>query len=476
MMDKSHFQHLSREQAFEKLPTEWPQDLRPDIKRQIFEGKYKIVVLDDDPTGTQTVHGIPVLTDWSVETLKAQLSEDLPTFYILTNSRSFTQNVAQEINTEIGENLTQAARQADCEYVVVSRSDSTLRGHFPGEVNALAEALGKNFDGWIITPFFPEGGRYTIDGVHYVDEKGTLVPAAETEFARDHSFGYQSSNLCQWVEEKTEGEVLAENVRMVTIKDLREGGPERVSSILNQMRDRRICVVDAVSYRDLEVFVLGLLDAERQGKQFLYRTAASFVQVRAGLSARPLLTASDLNLADAGGALIVVGSYVPRTSEQLGELLSKAGVAPAEVRVEAMIDDSRRGDEIRRVARVADQALGDGRNVVIYTSRQLVTAPDSAGSLSIGQIVSEGLVSILDKIKATPRYILAKGGITSSDVATKALGVIKASVVGQILPGVPVWMLGGESRYPELVYIIFPGNVGDSKALVDVVDLLKCSA
>ena len=38
----------------------------------------------------------------------------------------------------------------------------------------------------------------------------------------------------------------------------------------------------------MEVFVRGLLAAEAAGKRFLYRTAASFVQVRAGIEPRSL--------------------------------------------------------------------------------------------------------------------------------------------------------------------------------------------
>ena len=79
----------------------------------------------------------------------------------------------------------------------------------------------------------------------------------------------------------------------------------------------------------------------------------------------------------------------------------------------------------------------------------------------------------MQRIQIAPRYILAKGGITSSDIATRALNVKKAMVLGQILPGVPVWKLGAESRFPNLAYIVFPGNVGDDRALIAVVRQLK---
>ena len=464
---------INKNELFGSLPEEWPVDLRPEIQQQVKDSHCKVVVLDDDPTGTQTVHGVPVLTDWSVETLRAELANDLPAFYILTNSRSFTPDVARSINTEIGRNLVAAARQTDTRYVVVSRSDSTLRGHFPAEVQALSEALSSDFDGWIIAPFFPEGGRYTIDDTHYVDQNGLMVPAGETEFARDKAFGYTSSNLRDWVAEKAGGRLSAEDVVSISISDLRESGPEGVSSFLKKLQQRSICVVNAAAYRDMEVFVAGLLEAESHGKRFLYRTAASFVQIRAGLSQRPLLTTSDLDLPDSGGGLILVGSHVPRTTDQVNALLANPKISRAEVSVKALLDNTKRVIEINRVAQLADHALDQEKDMVVFTGRQLVVGKTTESSLSIGQKVSTGLIAILDTITNRPRYILAKGGITSSDVATQGLKVKRAMVSGQILPGVPVWNLGEESRWPGMAYVVFPGNVGDSEALVEVAGKLR---
>ena len=273
------WKRINKHDVFRRLPEEWPVDLRPQIRNQVKASRCKVAVLDDDPTGTQTVHGVPVLTEWSVEALRDELSDESSVFYVLTNSRSLTLAQAQSLNREIGRNLVDAARQTGREFAVVSRSDSTLRGHFPGEVKALADALGQTFDGWIINPFFLEGGRYTIGDIHYVDEGGWLVPAAETEFARDSAFGYRSSNLRRWVEEKTNGHVSPEDVISISIEDIRRVGPEQVTNRLMELTAGGICVVNAASYRDLDVFVVGLLNAEAQGKRFLYRTAASFVQV-----------------------------------------------------------------------------------------------------------------------------------------------------------------------------------------------------
>jgi uncharacterized protein YgbK (DUF1537 family) len=466
-------ERIHKNDMFRNLPDEWPENLKPAIRKQVKSSRRKVVVLDDDPTGTQTVHSLPVLTEWSVETLKAALDNDLPAFYILTNSRSFTLPVAQKMNAEIGQSLIEAAQQSGRQFVVVSRSDSTLRGHFPGEVAALADALQQRYDGWIIIPFFPEGGRYTINDMHYVDEGGLLVPAGQTEFARDWAFSYSASNLRQWEEEKTNGQISAQDVATVSIEDLRMGGPESVTSFLMALQGGQHCVVNAARYRDLEVFVLGLLAAEARGKKFLFRTGASFVQVRAGLFPRPLLTKLDLKLPDFSGGLIMVGSYVPRSTDQVNSLLSATDILHTEIRVEALLDDRIRDDEIERVAKEADQALKEGNDFLTFTSRQLVTGKDAKSSLEIGQQISEGLIAIVHRISTTPRYILAKGGITSSDIATLGLNVKQASICGQILPGVPVWELGDESRLPGLADIVFPGNVVDAYALFEIVKQLK---
>jgi uncharacterized protein YgbK (DUF1537 family) len=385
------------------------------------------------------------------------------------------------MNREIATNLVKAARRAVREFAVVSRSDSTLRGHFPHEVEALAQGLGQNLETWLIIPFFLEGGRYTIDDIHYVAEGDWLVPAGQTEFARDAAFGYRASNLREWVEEKTEGRVPAESVASLSIEDIRRGGPVRVAERLAALRPGDVCVINAASYRDMEVFVGGLLSAEARGQRFLYRTAASFVRVRSGLAPRPLLARAEFNLApdatrglaESSGGLIVVGSYVPRSTGQVDSLLRCPGITSLEIDVKAVLDETRRKAEIQRLARQADQALGSGQDVMLYTSRQLLTGDDAESSLSIGRRVSEGLVALVQAISTRPRYLLAKGGITSSDVATRGLNVKRAVVLGQILPGVPVWRLGPESRHPGLDYIVFPGNVGDAQSLVKIVAMLR---
>jgi uncharacterized protein YgbK (DUF1537 family) len=455
------------------LPSEWPADPLPDIRTTLAQTGQKVVILDDDPTGAQTVQNVPVLTEWSVDILAQEFINDLSSFYVLTNSRSKPLLQARALNAAIGRNLVEAAQRAGRAFAVISRSDSTLRGHFPGELEALADALGGRFDAWIIVPFFLEGGRYTIHDVHYVAEGGWLTPVGETEFARDPSFGFAASNLRQWVEEKTGGRVPAKAVASISLQDLRQGGPQQVLERLCRLADSAVCIANAAGMRDLEVLNEALLHAERQGKRFIYRTAASFIRARLGQSAPALLRVEDFNAQGHNGGLIIVGSYVQRTTDQLTHLLAHAQVASIAVRVADLLDVSQRAIEIERVARAINERLTRSEDVVVYTSRELVTGRDGDENLSIIQRVSEALVAVLQRVTIRPRYLIAKGGNTSSDLATRVLNVKRCMVPGQALPGVPVWELGEESRFPGLKYVVFPGNVGGPAALSDLVSKLR---
>jgi len=471
---------VPREDLLAALPPEWPEaDLRARIREATIASGRKVVVLDDDPTGTQTVHDLPVLTRWTPDDLAAAWDEAETTFYVLTNSRRYPLEEASAMNREIARNLVRGARAHGVEPVVVSRSDSTLRGHFPGEVTALLGTLeaelGVRYDGVAIIPFFLEGGRLTANDVHWVQAGEELTPAAHTEYARDPTFGYRHSNLREWVAEKTAGQVSAASVASVSLRDVREGGPDAVASLLSQVKHRQVVVVNAVSYRDLEVFVWGLMQTESRGSRFLFRTAASFVKVRGGIPDRGLLTFEELHptgLDGEAGGLTLVGSYVQRTTRQLNAALELDGTLGLEFHVPRVLDAGDRAAEIERAVDQVERGLRRGQDVILYTSRELIVPADMS-QLRAAQQVSDALVEVLRRLRLRPAYLIGKGGITSSDLATGALKVRKAQVLGQIVPGVPVWRLGRESRYPGLPYVIFPGNVGGPGALARTIQTLR---
>lgn len=431
----------------------------------------KVVVLDDDPTGTQTVHGIPVLTEWSVSALAAELAASGPGFYVLTNSRAFPSARAVAISREIGANLRAAAAQAGTRFRVVSRSDSTLRGHFPAETDALAAALG-GFDATLIIPAFLDGGRRTIDDVHYVADGVRLVPAGETEFARDAMFGFKSSNLRAWVEEKTGGRVRAGDVASFSLAEVR-GDPAALAAKLGALAPGTVAIVNAAEPGDLPAFVRGVELAEAAGKRFLFRTAASFVAAYAHIAPRALLRPDEIAPPGPGGGLVVAGSYVGKTTKQLEALFARGDLTPVEVPVAELLVPERRAAVVAGVTKRVGELLASGASVVLFTSRDLVRGTSDADNVVIGETVSRSLVEIVSALPRPPRWLVAKGGITSSDIATRALGVKRALILGQALAGVPVWRLGPEARWPGLAYVVFPGNVGGPDALADLAGALQ---
>ncbi|EKG13930.1 hypothetical protein MPH_08929 [Macrophomina phaseolina MS6] len=471
-------QPLPLDSTLSSLPPIHPGDLRAQTRALLAANAASIpllVALDDDPTGTQTCHDIRVLTVWDVATLAAELASTPPGsgFFILTNSRALHAPEARALVAEICANLRAAAEQAARAFEVVLRGDSTLRGHFPEEPEVVDEVLGGS-DAWVLAPFFLQGGRYTIGDVHYVAEGDTLVPAGETPFARDATFGYASSDLRDWVVEKTGGKIARERVVSLGLQDIREGGPERIVELVEGFEKGSIIVVNAAAEEDMDVVVLGLLKASSTGKRFLFRTAAAFVSARLGISPIAPISAQQLQLSREAGGLIIAGSYVPKTTAQLEVLTSKSGdkLKTVVMDVEKLLASPESAAEvIAHAIAVAEKEIAQRQDVLIMTSRKLVVGDDAKKSLDIGSVVADALVKFMQQLKVKPRYVIAKGGITSSDMATKGLNMKKATIVGQAAPGIPLWRCDEETcKYPGLPYVVFPGNVGSTETLYDVVE------
>ncbi|MBE9373668.1 hypothetical protein IQ251_04305 [Saccharopolyspora sp. HNM0983] len=441
----------------------------------------RLAVLDDDPTGTQTVSDVPVLTTWEVDDLRWAVTQPSGTFFVLTNTRSLPAADAEARNREVLGALAAAAEAEGVEVAVASRSDSTLRGHFPLETDVLAEELrrrGDPVDGVVIVPAYPDAGRITVQATHWARTAEGMLPAGDTEFAQDASFGYRSSDLRAWVAEKTAGRVPAEDVLAVGLTDIRVGGPDRVAELLGEVRGGRNVVVDAVCDDDLRVLALALLRVEAAGARLLYRVGPGFVRARSGQAARPALTAAELRgIGDPpadGHGLIAVGSHVGLTTGQLDGLRALDGLREVELNVPALLDERHRGEHIADVAAAAADAMREA-DVVIRTSRDLVTGAGAEESLAIARAVSSGLVeAVTGAVRARrPAFVVAKGGITSSDIATEGLRIRRAVARGTMLPGiVSLWEpVSGDST--GIPYIVFPGNVGDRDSLAEIVTALR---
>ena len=449
------------------------------LKQEIEKNNKKIVVLDDDPTGVQTVHDISVYTNWEKETIRQGFEEKNNLFYILTNSRGFTAEQTTAAHNEISAVVDEVARETGREYIFISRSDSTLRGHYPLETEILKanyeKNTGKTIDGEILCPFFKEGGRFTIDDVHYVKYGDKLIPANETEFAKDKTFGYTAATMPEYIEEKTKGTYKAENVTCISLEDIHNMDIEKIENLLMNVQGFNKIIVNAVDYADIKVFCVALYRAMEKGKVFMFRTAAAIVKVMGGVSDQPLLTRQQMVTKETdNGGIIVVGSHTDKTTRQVEELKKLTDIEFIELNATLVRDEKAFETEVNRCLEREEECIKEGKTVCCYTTRVLITADtgDKEDELRLSVKISDAVQSLVGRLKATPAFVIAKGGITSSDVGTKALAVKKANVLGQIRPGIPVWQTGEESRFPMTPYVIFPGNVGEITTLREAVEVL----
>lgn len=448
------------------------------IDRLLKEHRRKVIVLDDDPTGVQTVHGIRVLTSLDDGLLEeAMLSPDTM-FYILTNSRGLKEEEAALLNRKISGKLLSLSAATGTPFTVISRGDSTLRGHYPLEIDVLADSLKPAFDidGHFLIPAFFEGGRITSENIHYYTDRERFVPVNRSEFAADPVFGFRNADLRLYIEEKSKGRISADEVLCISLSDLREGGPDKVFEIVMGMNNGRAGIVNAENETDLKVFTAGLLRAEASGKRLLFRTAASFVKIRGGIKAKPLLQSAELaqnSLYPASGGLIMVGSHVAKSTSQLKHFIANCPhVQEVELDVPGLLVRQTREQVVAAASDRVNDWLKQGEHVVVYTSRSLIQAEADTANMAISQSVSQALVEVVRRLEVRPRFLISKGGITSSDIATKGLEIRSAEVLGQAAIGVSVWKCGPETKFPGLPYIVFPGNVGADDTLTEVA--LKC--
>ncbi len=396
-----------------------------------------MVVLDDDPTGIQTVHGCLLITRWDEESVRRAFDDEQAFFYILTNTRAMTREEAARVTREAMETVVKVNKDYGCRLIVVSRSDSCLRGHFPLETDIMREVLVSH--GITVaqqTPFCPafiEAGRVTIDGVHYMRDGERLIPVSETEFAHDNVFGYHTSVLTDYIREKG-------------------ADPDDYT------------IVNAQSYQELDDFAKDLLRNDSTAAVVI-RSSSSLPRAISGIPDIPLLDRSMLQ--HEGMGCFVVGSHVKKTTLQLERLLAEPGTCAVEVDVQRILAD---GDALMlETIDTIQQVVDNYLTPVVYTSRQEIRLDDANQRQQLGQQVSDFLVGIVRRLPFTPAYLVGKGGITSHDILTKGLGICAARVMGQIIASVPCVMTH------DFPYIIFPGNVGTESSLSEVYRKLSAS-
>jgi uncharacterized protein YgbK (DUF1537 family) len=462
-----------------------PRDVPAAVVLEALRGAPRFIALDDDPTGTQTVRGVPVLTRWTAADVRWALEQDSPGFYILTNTRSQSRDEAYDRIREIVDVCVTEAAAAGVPVAFASRSDSTLRGHFPTEVDAVRDELasrGESLDGLVVAPAYLDAGRLTLHGVHLLRNGEGLIPVAESEFARDATFGYRSSRLTDWIEEKSGGTLAADDVETVDVDELRSDPSAAVEQKLGSLRDGGIAVLDAVDDADLRQAVLVAVAEESRGRRFVYQVGPSFVRARLGQGVADPIPDAQLAeiVASPAHGLVVVGSHVGLTTRQLAALRADREVADVELDVASLLATPPTDTDLDALIALTAERIADALQnslVVVSTSRVLVRGDSADDSLAIARRVSDILTRVVRAAyeRGHPSYVVAKGGITSSDVATESLELGRAWVRGSLLPGIVSLWQGVDGRAAGLPYVVFAGNVGADDALARVVERLEAA-
>ncbi len=363
--------HRSYSKTLEEYPLLENKDLRKEITSLLTTGKFKIVILDDDPTGIQTVHDCLLITKWTEENLTLALNDSVPFFYVLTNSRSLNAQDAKKINEEIVHLVIHINRIYHYRLIFISRSDSTLRGHFPTEPDTICSTIKQN--GLTLNlpvffvPAFLEAGRYTIANIHYLQHNDSLIPVAETEFAQDNAFGYTNSLLPEYIIEKSAQTISEDCIGSLSIQELRNNSLDTIIEKINNCKNLHYVIINAIDYEELQKFSIAILTVLKNHSSCLVlRTSSSLPKALSGIDDKSLLTKKEI-ITRSGTGIFIVGSHVKKTTLQLEKLLSNKKVSGVELNIHDILNDP--GKLKEQTKKVIKELVMKGITPVIFTSR-----------------------------------------------------------------------------------------------------------
>jgi len=341
----------------------------------------------------------------------------------------------------------------------------------------LAEELGP-FHATFHIPAFLEGGRITENGIHYLNG----IPVHTTDFGRDNIFGFSTSHLAKWIEEKSCGKIKAENILHVEIKQLdmafnNEEGFKSLLSFLSKLENNISVVVDAKSPHHLEILAKAIKVVSKE-KRFLFRTAASFINSLSELPPNPQDISDLVSLKSKNNefkykpGLIMVGSHVKLATNQLEFLFKDKTCEGLEIPVIKLADIFALEDCQEELLELEESLLSkiddilDIKKVpVLYTTREEMKFSSSSRRMDFGLELAEFMAILVRKITNKLGYIISKGGITTQLLLQKGLNFNQVDLKGQILPGLSI-VTSNSDQY-DLPVVTFPGNLGNEKTLLE---------
>lgn len=450
------------------------------IRQELSKQHILYIVLDDDPTGTQCCNDVYVYTKWSNAEIHQMFDDsDHSMAFILTNSRALQKEESTALHESLLQKIIAESEKQSREFRILSRSDSTLRWNYPCEMDAILKQM-KEADietgAEVICPCFVEGGRLTRGHVHYAVTRDEWIPVGETEFAEDQSFSFSASKLDDYIREKRSEKIPASRFVYIEEEELKQESDSVLTKLMTSRADQYV-IVSATDYEQLSFFALQYITACGNGKNLIYRGASSLLRFWMKQPFTDLIGHTQFESASEHtcGGLIVAGSHVKKTARQLNEISPLCETVTFHQSV--LLDENAASaeQEMKRCTETIDMALSRGKTVCFMTDRCRIDLPgaDEKEQLTLTARISEAFLSSVYAITSSPAYVIGKGGITSCQLGEMLLNDSRVLVKGQIEPGISVWQLGDRAKYPGMLYVIFPGNVGAPDTLKKIIEKLE---
>ena len=446
----------------------------------------KIIIIDDDPTGSQTVNDCNLILRWDYETLLKGLKDSSNLLFILANTRSLSKKDVRIRLKEICSALREIMNHssfAEEDFVLISRGDSTLRGHNFIEPFIINELLGP-FDATFYIPAFIEGNRTTVNGNHFVDN----IPIHKTIFSKDKIFGFNTSNIKELIYEQSNYQLDFNNVENIFIKDfevLETNQPSKLFMHIEKLKNNKKVIVDIMDYSQLDKFS-SIVKSLLKKKKFLFRSAASFISSLSNVKQiqKDHIYFSQLrrknNNDEAMKGLIVVGSHVELSTLQLNKVLEISLCKPIEINVFKLYEFFKLGDNLNQINSLKKLILNSIRQnlsrdsiPVLYTSREIISPTNENDLIHFQLFLSAFIAEIVSAVKNEIGYLISKGGITTNAIISEGLKADSVYLEGQILPGVSLVTFNLLKQKGKLPIVTFPGNMGNKMSLVKALEILE---
>ena len=435
----------------------------------------KIIVIDDDPTGSQSVHDCLLLLNWNYETLLKGLLSNSSLLFVLANTRSLSEKEVEKRLEEICNTLYKVYVENNIQdnLLFVSRGDSTLRGHNFLEPDLINQYLGP-FDATFHIPAFLEGNRITINGKHFVNG----VPAHKTNFAKDNIFGYETNDLKKLLYKKSKSKIELKNIK--NLNCIEKYSSYELKNFMENLKNNTHVIVDIDKFSQLEKFS-ELIRELIKNKKFLFRTAASFLKTisntknikKSNFYYSQLRLKNKLNQFLPG--LIIIGSYTDISTKQLNNLLELNFFKAFEIDVEEFYKihlSKNRETLIFKLKKIILEririTIKNNFIPIIFTSRKEKIIENNYLQMDFYNSLSSFIAEIVADMKYEIGYLISKGGITSNTILNSSFNIDYVYLEGQICSGISLVKAKLTNNKNDLPVITFPGNLGNDHSLTQV--------